>query len=155
SETERHHLLHADGEKIRINGTNFTFDGLLPRIRRSFLSKDREAMQKHVREFVDRAVVYTVCPECDCTRLNAAAGSSRVGGGSFLEGCAMQTSHSGAWLAELEPPRASALVRSLRADVRAFTDIGLGYLSLDRSAGSLSGGEAQRIKLVRYLGSSL
>ena len=155
SETERHHLLHADGEKIRINGTNFTFDGLLPRIRRSFLSKDREAMQKHVREFVDRAVVYTVCPECDGTRLNAAARSSLVAGRSIAEVCAMQISDIDDWLAEIEAPTASALIRSLRADARAFTDIGLGYLSLDRSAGSLSGGEAQRIKLVRHLGSSL
>src|SRR5699024_5444555 len=100
SETERHHLLHADGEKIRINGTNFTFDGLLPRIRRSFLSKDREAMQKHVRGFVDRAVVYTVCPECDGTRLNAAARSSLVAGRSIAAVCAMQISDIGDWLSE-------------------------------------------------------
>jgi excinuclease ABC A subunit len=155
SEQERHYLLHAEGEKIRISGTNFTFDGLLPRIRRSFLSKDREAMQKHIREFVDRAVVYTVCPECRGTRLNAAARSSLLAGKSIAEVCAMQFSDIHDWLDRVEAPAASVLLSNLRADVQAFTDIGLGYLSLDRSAGSLSGGEAQRIKLVRHLGSSL
>lgn len=155
TEKERHYLLHAEGEKVRISGTNITFDGLLPRIRRSFLSKDREAMQKHIREFVDRAVVYTVCPECRGTRLNAAARSSQLAGKSIDEVCAMQISDIDDWLAAVDAPSAGALVESLRADVRAFTDIGLGYLSLERSAGSLSGGEAQRIKLVRHLGSSL
>ncbi|WP_166971728.1 ATP-binding cassette domain-containing protein [Brevibacterium atlanticum] len=155
SEKERHHLLHAEGEKIRINGTNFTFDGLLPRIRRSFLSKDRDAMQKHIREFVDRAVAYTVCPECRGTRLNAAARSSLVAGKSIAEVCAMQISDIRDWLDRIKAPAASVLLANLTADVRAFTAIGLGYLSLDRSAGSLSGGEAQRIKLVRHLGSSL
>ncbi|WP_209372743.1 ATP-binding cassette domain-containing protein [Brevibacterium renqingii] len=148
-------LLYAEGEKIRINGTNMTFDGLIPRIRRSFLSKDREAMQKHVREFVDRAVVYAECPECAGTRLNSAARSSLVAGKSIAEVCALQISDIDEWLARIDDAAATALLQSLRADVQAFIDIGLGYLSLDRSAGSLSGGEAQRIKLVRHLGSSL
>ncbi|WP_426936282.1 ATP-binding cassette domain-containing protein [Brevibacterium sp. LE-L] len=154
-ERERHHLLHAEGEKVRINGTNFTFDGLIPRIRRSFLSKDRDAMQKHIREFVDRAVVFTVCPECAGTRLNAAARSSKLAGKSIAEVCSMQISDITAWLDRVEAGPAFALLDSLRADVQAFDDIGLGYLSLERSAGSLSGGEAQRIKLVRHLGSAL
>lgn len=155
TEEERHRLLYAEGEKIVISGTNMTFDGLIPRIRRSFLSKDRDAMQKHVREFVDRAVVYTQCPECDATRLNAAVRRSRLAGLSIAEVCAMQISDLLAWLGQIEDGGVRPLVQSLTADVQAFVDIGLGYLSLERSAGSLSGGEAQRIKLVRHLGSSL
>lgn len=154
-ETERHYLLYAEGEKVKINGTNITFDGLIPRIRRSFLSKDRDSMQKHIREFVDRAVVFTTCPECEGTRLNAAARSSLIAGKSIADVCALQISDITDWLDQIEPGAASALLESLCADVAAFNDIGLGYLSLDRSAGSLSGGEAQRIKLVRHLGSSL
>lgn len=154
-ENERHYLLYAEGEKVRINGTNITFDGLIPRIQRSFLSKDRDSMQKHIREFVDRAVVFTTCPECAGTRLNAAARSSLIAGKSIADVCALQISDITGWLDQIEPGAASALLDSLRADVRAFNDIGLGYLSLDRSPGSLSGGEAQRIKLVRHLGSSL
>ncbi|MCS4591970.1 excinuclease ABC subunit UvrA [Brevibacterium sediminis] len=154
-EKERHYLLYAEGEKVRINGTNITFDGLIPRIQRSFLSKDRDSMQKHIREFVDRAVVFTTCPECAGTRLNGAARSSLIAGKSIADVCALQISDITGWLDQIEPGAASALLDSLRADVRAFNDIGLGYLSLDRSAGSLSGGEAQRIKLVRHLGSSL
>src|SRR5699024_1491300 len=154
-ETERHYLLHAEGEKVRINGTNITFDGLLPRIRRSFLSKDRDSMQKHIREFVDRAVVFTTCAECEGTRLTEAARSSLLAGRSIADVCSFQISDITHSLHRIEPAAASALLDSLRADVQAFNDIGLGYLSLDRSAGSLSGGEAQRIKLVRHLGSSL
>ena len=154
-ENERHYLLYAEGEKGRINGTNITFDGLIPRIQRSFLSKDRDSMQKHIREFVDRAVVFTTCPECAGTRLNTAARSSLIAGKSIADVCALQISDIAGWLDQIEPGAASALPDSLRADVRAFNDIGLGYLSLDRSAGSLSGGETQRIKLVRHLGSSL
>ncbi|MDN6158218.1 MAG: excinuclease ABC subunit UvrA [Brevibacterium sp.] len=155
TDEERHYLLRAEGEKIVIKGTNTTFDGLIPRIRRSFLSKDRDAMQKHVREFVDRAVVYTQCPECEGTRLNAAARGSRLAGLSIAEACAMQISDLLDWLVQVDSGGVRPLVRSLAADVQAFVDIGLGYLSLDRSAGSLSGGEAQRIKLVRHLGSAL
>ena len=154
-EKERHYLLYAEGEKVRINGTNITFDGLIPRIQRSFLSKDRDSMQKHIREFVDRAVVFTTCPDCEGTRLNAAARSSLIAGRSIADVCALQMSDITEWLDQITPGAASVLLESLRADVRAFNDIGLGYLSLDRSAGTLSGGEAQRIKLVRHLGSSL
>lgn len=152
---ERRALLHLEGEKIVINGTNITYDGLIPRIQRSFLSKDRDGMQKHIREFVDRAVVFTVCPECRGTRLNAAARSSYLAGKSIAEVCAMQISDLDSWLAEITDPGVQPLVASLRETVRAFVDIGLGYLSLERSSGSLSGGEAQRIKLVRHLGSAL
>ncbi|WP_413335155.1 ATP-binding cassette domain-containing protein [Brevibacterium sp. GP-SGM9] len=155
TEKERSILLYAEGEKIVISGTNMTFDGLIPRIRRSFLSKDRDAMQKHIRAFVDRAVVYTQCPECEGTRLNAAARGSRLAGKSIAEVCALQISDVLDWLSEIDGKAAGALLKSLRHDVQAFVDIGLGYLSLERSAGSLSGGEAQRIKLVRHLGSSL
>lgn len=152
---ERHALLHLEGEKVVINGTNITYDGLIPRIQRSFLSKDRDGMQKHIREFVDRAVVFTVCPECRGTRLNAAARSSYLAGKSIAEVCAMQISDLDSWLAEITDAGVQPLVASLRETVRAFVDIGLGYLSLERSSGSLSGGEAQRIKLVRHLGSAL
>lgn len=152
---ERHALLHLEGEKVVINGTNITYDGLIPRIQRSFLSKDRDGMQKHIREFVDRAVVFTVCPECRGTRLNAAARSSYLAGKSIAEVCAMQISDLDSWLAEITDAGVQPLVASLRGTVRAFVDIGLGYLSLERSSGSLSGGEAQRIKLVRHLGSAL
>lgn len=152
---ERHALLHLEGEKVVINGTNITYDGLIPRIQRSFLSKDRDGMQKHIREFVDRAVVFTVCPECRGTRLNAAARSSYLAGKSIAEVCAMQISDLDSWLAEITDVGVQPLVASLRETVRAFVDIGLGYLSLERSSGSLSGGEAQRIKLVRHLGSAL
>ena len=155
NEEEWHTLLYAEGEKIVISGTNMTFDGLIPRIRRSFLSKDRGAMQKHVREFVDRAVVYTQCPDCDGTRLNAAARGSRLAGLSIAEVCAMEISDLLDWLGQIDDGGTRPLVQSLIADVQAFVDIGLGYLSLERAAGSLSGGEAQRIKLVRHLGSSL
>lgn len=152
---ERRALLHLEGEKVVINGTNITYDGLIPRIQRSFLSKDRDGMQKHIREFVDRAVVFTVCPECRGTRLNAAARSSYLAGKSIAEVCAMQISDLDSWLAEITDVGVQPLVASLRETVRAFVDIGLGYLSLERSSGSLSGGEAQRIKLVRHLGSAL
>lgn len=152
---ERRALLHLEGKKVVINGTNITYDGLIPRIQRSFLSKDRDGMQKHIREFVDRAVVFTVCPECRGTRLNAAARSSYLAGKSIAEVCAMQISDLDSWLAEITDAGVQPLVASLRETVRAFVDIGLGYLSLERSSGSLSGGEAQRIKLVRHLGSAL
>ena len=155
TESERHALLHLEGEKIVINGTNMTYDGLIPRINRSFLSKDRDGMQKHIREFVDRAVVFTVCPECQGTRLNAAARSSLLAGKSIAEVCAMEISDLSTWLDEIDDPTVVPLLDSLRETVQAFVDIGLGYLSLERSSGSLSGGEAQRIKLVRHLGSSL
>lgn len=136
---ERHALLHLEGEKVVINGTNITYDGLIPRIQRSFLSKDRDGMQKHIREFVDRAVVFTVCPECRGTRLNAAARSSYLAGKSIAEVCAMQISDLDSWLAEITDAGVQPLVASLRETVRAFVDIGLGYLSLERSSGSLSG----------------
>ncbi len=155
SPVERERLLHTEGERIVINGTNMTFDGLIPRIRRSFLSKDREGMQKHIRAFVDRAVVYTECPECHGTRLNAAARGSRLAGRSIAEVCAMQVSDLPEWLRGIDDPGVRPLVESLSQTLQAFTDIGLGYLSLDRASGSLSGGEAQRIKLVRHLGSAL
>lgn len=148
-------LLNVQGEKIVISGTNMTYDGLIPRIQRSFLSKDRDSMQKHVRAFVDRAVVYTTCPECEGTRLNPAARSSYLAGKSIAEVVAMQVSDLPDWLALITDTGVSPLVESLQETIAAFVDIGLGYLSLDRASGSLSGGEAQRIKLVRHLGSSL
>lgn len=152
---QRRALLDLEGEKIVVSGTNLTYDGLIPKIRKSFLSKDRDGMQKHIREFVDRAVVFTECPECHGTRLNAAARSSLLAGKSIAEVCAMEISDLTAWLAEIDDPSVAPLVISLKETVQAFVDIGLGYLSLERSSGSLSGGEAQRIKLVRHLGSAL
>ncbi len=152
---QRRALLDLEGEKIVVSGTNLTYDGLIPKIRKSFLSKDRDGMQKHIREFVDRAVVFTECPECHGTRLNAAARSSLLAGKSIAEVCAMEISDLTAWLDEIDDPGVAPLVTSLKETVQAFVDIGLGYLSLERSSGSLSGGEAQRIKLVRHLGSAL
>lgn len=152
---QRRALLDLEGEKIVVSGTNLTYDGLIPKIRKSFLSKDRDGMQKHIREFVDRAVVFTECPECHGTRLNAAARSSLLAGKSIAEVCAMEISDLTAWLDEIDDPGVAPLVASLKETVQAFVDIGLGYLSLERSSGSLSGGEAQRIKLVRHLGSAL
>jgi len=155
SDQERRDLLYREPTKLKIAGINMTYEGLVLRVRRSFLQKDRDALQPHVRAFVDRAVAFTTCPACAGTRLNATARSSRIAGRDIAEVSAMQISDLAAWLHELDEPSVAPLLDALRSAVDAFVEIGLGYLSLDRPTGTLSGGEGQRVKMVKHLGSSL
>ncbi|MCC3651737.1 excinuclease ABC subunit UvrA [Streptomyces sp. S07_1.15] len=155
TEKEMRDFLHHEPVKVKVEGGSLTYEGLLPKIRKSFLSKDREAMQPHIRAFVDRAVTFTACPECGGTRLSEAARSSRIGGVSIADACAMQISDLAGWVRGLRERSVAPLLTALGRTLDSFTEIGLGYLSLDRSSGTLSGGEAQRVKMVRHLGSSL
>ncbi|TFV53030.1 excinuclease ABC subunit UvrA [Blastococcus sp. TF02A-35] len=148
-------LLHAEPTKVKVDGINLTYEGLIPKIQKSMLSKDVEAMQPHVRRFVERAITFTTCPECEGTRLSAEARSSRIRGKNIAELCTMQISDLAAWLRELDEPSVAPLLTGLQHTLDSFVEIGLGYLSLDRPAGTLSGGEAQRTKMIRHLGSSL
>ncbi|GAB2634017.1 excinuclease ABC subunit UvrA [Nocardioides ginkgobilobae] len=148
-------MLWAEPTKINVDGVNLTFDGIIPKIQKSMLSKDPEAMQPHVRRFVDRAVTFQTCPECEGTRLTEAARSSRIRGRSIADLCAMQISDLAAWIRELDEPSVGPLLAVLGETLDSFVAIGLGYLSLDRPSGTLSGGEAQRTKMIRHLGSSL
>ncbi|KNE83441.1 MULTISPECIES: ATP-binding cassette domain-containing protein [Streptomyces] len=152
---EMRDFLHHEPVKVKVEGVNLTYEGLIPKIRKSFLAKDREAMQPHIRAFVDRAVTFTACPECGGTRLSEAARSSRIGGVSIADACAMQISDLAEWVRGLRERSVAPLLTALGRTLDSFTEIGLGYLSLDRSSGTLSGGEAQRVKMVRHLGSSL
>ncbi|ETA66460.1 ATP-binding cassette domain-containing protein [Haloechinothrix halophila] len=152
---ELHDLLYKEPTKIKIEGTNLTYAGLIPTIQRSMLAKDRDAMQPHIRAFVDRAVVFTTCPDCDGTRLSEAARSSKIEGISIADACAMQISDLAGWVRGLDEPGVAPLLTALRETLDSFVEIGLGYLSLDRPSGTLSGGEAQRTKMIRHLGSSL
>ncbi|MFD6951290.1 daunorubicin resistance protein DrrC [Nocardiopsis sp. TSRI0078] len=170
TEKELHDFLHKEPVKVKVEGVNLTYEGLIPKVRKSFLSKDPDAMQPHIRAFVDRAVTFTTCPECDGARLNEAARSSRIDGVNIADACAMQISDLAEWVRGLnEPggtPRAhggvghareavAPLLTTLGETLDSFVEIGLGYLSLDRPSGTLSGGEAQRVKMIRHLGSSL
>jgi excinuclease UvrABC ATPase subunit len=148
-------LLHKEPTKIKVEGINLTYEGLIPRIQKSMLSKDVDTLQPHVRNFVERAVVFSTCPECHGTRLSEAARSSKIGKLSIADACAMQISDLAEWLRGLKEPSVAPLLASLRGTLDSFVEIGLGYLSLDRASGSLSGGEAQRTKMIRQLGSSL
>ncbi|MFE3517999.1 ATP-binding cassette domain-containing protein [Streptomyces sp. NPDC059166] len=148
-------FLYGEPVKVKVNGVNLTYEGLIPKIQKSFLSKDKEAMQPHIRAFVERAVTFTTCPECDGTRLSADARSSRIERVSIADACAMEIRDLASWVSGLEEPSVAPLLASLRHTLDSFVEIGLGYLSLDRPAGTLSGGEAQRVKMVRHLGSSL
>ncbi len=148
-------LLHKEPTKIRVDDVNLTYEGLIPKIQKSFLAKDREAMQPHVRAFVDRAVTFTTCPECDGTRLSEAARSSKIRKISIADACAMQISDLAAWVRDLDEAPVAPLLEALGETLDSFVEIGLGYLSLDRGSGTLSGGEAQRTKMIRQLGSSL
>ena len=148
-------FLYKDPTKVRINGINLTYEGLVPRIQKSFLSKDVDAMQPHIRAFVERAVTFTSCPECGGTRLNEAARSSKINGINIADACAMQISDLAAWVRGVEAPGVAPLLGSLAQTLDAFVEMGLGYLSLDRPSGTLSGGEAQRTRMIRHLGSSL
>jgi excinuclease UvrABC ATPase subunit len=152
---ELNDFLYKEPVKVRINDINLTYEGLVPQIQKSFLSKDVDTLQPHIRDFVERAVAFTVCPDCDGTRLNEAARSSKIAGKSIADLCAMQISDLAGWVRELGEPSAKPLLGALQDTLDSFVDIGLGYLSLDRPAGTLSGGEAQRTKMIRHLGSPL
>ena len=152
---ELHDLLYREPTKIKVEGINLTYAGLIPSIQRSMLSKDVDAMQPHKRAFVERAVVFTTCPDCDGTRLSEAARSSKIDGLSIADVSALQISEVAEWVGGLDEPNVAPLLESLRRTLDSFVQIGLGYLSLNRPAGTLSGGEAQRTKMIRHLGSSL
>ena len=152
---ERHDFLYREPTKVKIGNMNLTYEGLVLRIQKSFLSKDKEAMQPHIRAFVERAVTFTTCPECKGTRLNETARSSKIKGISIADACAMQINDLAEWVRGLDQPAVAPLLATLRQTLDSFVEIGLGYLSLDRPSGTLSGGEAQRIKMIRHLGSSL
>ena len=152
---ELHDFLYKEPVKVKINNINLTYEGLVPQIQKSFLSKDVDTLQPHIREFVERAVAFTACPECGGTRLNEAARSSKIAGKSIADVCAMQISDLAEWVRELDEPSAKPLLDALQETLDSFVEIGLGYLSLDRPSGTLSGGEAQRTKMIRHLGSPL
>jgi excinuclease UvrABC ATPase subunit len=152
---ELHDLLHKEPTKIKVDGINLTYEGLIPKIQKSMLSKDVDALQPHVRAFVERAVTFTTCPECDGTRLSEAARSSKIKKINIADACAMQISDLAEWVRGLDEPSVAPLLEALRQTLDSFAEIGLGYLSLERPSGTLSGGEAQRIKMIRHLGSSL
>lgn len=148
-------FLYGEPVKVKVNGVNLTYEGLIPKIQKSFLSKDKEAMQPHIRAFVERAVTFTTCPECEGTRLSEGARSSRIERLSIADACAMEIRNLAEWVRGLDEPSVAPLLAALQRTLDSFTEIGLGYLSLDRPAGTLSGGEAQRVKMIRHLGSSL
>ena len=150
-----HDLLYKEPTKIKVEGINLTYEGLIPKIQKSMLSKDVDAMQPHIRAFVERAITFQTCPECDGTRLSQEARSAKIHGKNIAELCGMQISDLAAWVRELKEPSVAPLLRGLQHLLDSFAEIGLGYLSLDRPAGTLSGGEAQRTKMIRHLGSSL
>jgi excinuclease UvrABC ATPase subunit len=155
SKKERHTFLYSEPIKVKVAGVNLTYEGLVPRIQKSMLAKDVEAMQPHIRAFVERAVTFTTCPECHGTRLNQPARSSKINGKNVADVCAMQITDLAEWLRGLKEPSVVPLVAALRHTLDSFVEIGLGYLSLDRPSGTLSGGESQRTKMIRHLGSSL
>jgi len=155
SKKELHALLYQDETKVKVEQINLTYEGLVPRIRKSFLAKDVDAMQPHIRAFVERAVTFSTCPDCGGTRLSAAARSSKIGKVNIADACAMQISDLADWIRKLDEPSVAPLLTKLRQTLESFVEIGLGYLSLDRPSGTLSGGEAQRTKMVGHLGSSL
>ena len=152
---EQHDFLHREPTRMKITNINMTYEGLIPRIQKSILSKDKEAMQPHIRAFVDRAVTFTTCPDCAGTRLNEGARSSKIEGMNIADVCAMQISDLAEWVRGLDEPSVTPLLEALQQTLESFVEIGLGYLSLDRPSGTLSGGEAQRTKMVRHLESSL
>ncbi|MFJ9842479.1 ATP-binding cassette domain-containing protein [Kitasatospora sp. NPDC101155] len=148
-------FLYREPTKVKINGVNLTYEGLIPKLQKSMLSKDKDALQPHIRAFVERAVTFTACPDCEGTRLSAAARSSKIGAVSIADACAMQISDLADWVRDLAEPSVAPLLTALQQTLDSFVEIGLGYLSLDRPSGTLSGGEAQRVKMIRQLGSSL
>ena len=155
TEQQRQEFLYGDARKVKVEGINLTYEGLVPKIQKSMLSKDVDSLQPHVRAFVQRAVTFTPCPDCGGTRLSEAARSSKIQGISIADACAMQISDLAGWVRELREPSVAPLLAALGETLDSFVEIGLGYLSLDRSTGTLSGGESQRTKMIRHLGSSL
>ncbi|WP_010202387.1 ATP-binding cassette domain-containing protein [Salinibacterium sp. PAMC 21357] len=155
SKTELHDFLYKEPVKVKMQSINMTYEGLIPKIQKSMLSKDREAMQPHIRAFVDRAVTFTVCADCGGTRLNEGARASKIAGINIADACAMQISDLAEWVRGVNEPSVAPLLDALQQTLDSFVEIGLGYLSLDRPAGTLSGGEAQRTKMIRHLSSSL
>ena len=155
TKTELHDLLYKESTKIKVEGINLTYEGLIPRIQKSMLSKDVDSLQPHVRAFVGRAVTFTACPDCGGTRLNEPARSSRIDGISIADACAMQIDDLAEWLRGLDEPSVAPVLAALQQTFDSFVEIGLGYLSLDRPSGTLSGGESQRTRMIRHLGSSL
>ncbi|MFG2003914.1 ATP-binding cassette domain-containing protein [Spirillospora sp. NPDC048911] len=152
---ELHDLVYKEPTKIKVDGINLTYEGLIPKIQKSMLSKDIDALQPHIRAFVERAMTFATCPECEGTRLNEAARSSKIKGIGIGDACAMQISDLADWIKSIDDPSVAPLVATLHDTLDSFVEIGLGYLSLDRPAGTLSGGEAQRTKMIRHLGSPL
>jgi excinuclease UvrABC ATPase subunit len=152
---ERHDFLYKESIKVKVAGVNLSYEGLVPRIQKSFLSKDVDSMQPHIRAFVERAVTFTTCPDCGGTRLNEGARSSKIKKINIADACAMQINDLAEWVSGLNEPSVAPLLKALRHTLDSFVEIGLGYLSLDRPSGTLSGGEAQRTKMIRHLGSAL
>ncbi len=152
---QREEFLYGEPRKVKMDSINLTYEGLVPKVQKSFLSKDPDALQPHIRAFVDRAVKFSACPDCGGTRLSEGARSSKIDGINIAEACAMQISDLADWVRKIDDPSVAPLLGALRDHLDAFVEIGLGYLSLDRPAGTLSGGEAQRTKMIRHLGSSL
>ncbi|MEU9256628.1 excinuclease ABC subunit UvrA [Streptomyces sp. NPDC048270] len=152
---EMQDFLYGEPTKVKVNGVNLTYEGLIPKIQKSFLSKDKEAMQPHIRAFVERAVTFTTCPECDGTRLSEGARASKIKKLSIADACSMEIRDLAAWVRGLKEPSVAPLLTALQQTLDSFVEIGLGYLSLERPAGTLSGGEAQRVKMIRHLGSPL
>src|SRR4051812_38461830 len=152
---EMNDLLYKEPTKIKVEGVNLTYEGVIPKVQKSMLSKDVDSLQPHVRRFVERAITFQTCPECDGTRLTPQARSSKIEGKNIADLCAMQISDLADWVRELSQPSVAPLLAGLQHLLDSFTEIGLGYLSLERPAGTLSGGEAQRTKMIRHLGSSL
>lgn len=155
SETELHDFLYKEPTKVKVQGINMSYEGLVPKLQKSMGSKDRDSLQAHIRAFVDRAFTFTTCPECGGARLNREALASKVNGINIAEASSMQISDLAAWAAEIDDPSVAPLIANLRQNIESFVEIGLGYLSLDRPAGTLSGGEAQRVKMIRHIGSAL
>ncbi|MFJ9887564.1 ATP-binding cassette domain-containing protein [Streptomyces sp. NPDC091287] len=152
---EMQDFLYREPTKVKVEGSTLTFEGLIPKIQKSFLSKDRESMQPHIREFVDRAVTFATCPECEGTRLTEGARSSKINKISIADACAMEIRDLAEWVRSLDEPSVAPLLEALQQTLDSFVEIGLGYLALERPSGTLSGGEAQRVKMIRHLGSSL
>ncbi|MFI2259226.1 excinuclease ABC subunit UvrA [Streptomyces tubercidicus] len=152
---EMQDFLYREPTKVKVEGVNLTYEGLIPKIQKSMLSKDKAALQPHIRAFVERAVTFTTCPECDGTRLSEGARSSKIKRIGIADACAMEIRDLATWVGGLAEPSVAPLLTALRQTLESFVEIGLGYLSLDRSAGTLSGGEAQRVKMIRHLSSSL
>ncbi|XIE79492.1 ATP-binding cassette domain-containing protein [Streptomyces sp. SBR177] len=152
---ELNDLLYREPTKIKVEGINLTYEGLIPKLQKSMLSKDVDSLQPHVRAFVERAVTFTTCPDCEGTRLNEGARSSKIGKVSIADACAMQISDLAEWVRGIDEPSVAPLLATLQQTLDSFVEIGLGYLALDRPSGTLSGGEAQRVKMIRHLGSSL